>query len=119
LNALQAEELLDISTRRVRQGRVDKIQPAIQYQDPIERHIEVLRNAFDVTPIKARRLKVASIVVTVLVHDLFSLAGGTRLRNPGNNDDPNGLSTSAGTNAKTMAQLSAWLKPVTPTLFRS
>jgi len=60
LNALQAEELLDI----FHQGEFAKatwnnIRPAVQYQDPIEHHIESLKNAFDTAAIKARRLKVA------------------------------------------------------------
>ncbi len=60
LNPLQAEELLDI----FHQGEFAKatwnnIQPAIQHQDPIEHHIESLKNAFDTTAIKASRLKVA------------------------------------------------------------
>src|SRR5436190_926399 len=60
LNPMQAEELLDI----FHQGEFDKatwekIESAIQYQDPIEHHIELLRNAFDTTAIKGRRLKIA------------------------------------------------------------
>lgn len=60
LNPTQAEELLDI----FHQGEFAKapwnqIQPAIQYQDPIEHHIELLKSVFDVEAIKRRRLKVA------------------------------------------------------------
>src|SRR6195256_758723 len=60
LNALQAEELLDI----FHQGEFAKatwnnIERSIQYQDPIEHHLELLNNAFDVEAIKTRRLKVA------------------------------------------------------------
>ena len=60
LNPLQAEELLDIFHQgEFAKATWNKIQPAIQLQDPIEHHIESLKNAFDTTPIKARRLKVA------------------------------------------------------------
>ena len=60
LNPLQAEELLDIFHQgEFGKATWDKIQPAIQYQDPIEHHIEVLKKAFDTTAIKARHLKVA------------------------------------------------------------
>jgi phosphomannomutase len=60
LNALQAEELLDIFHQgEFAKARWNKIQPAIQYRDPIEHHIELLKNAFDTAAIKARRLKVA------------------------------------------------------------
>src|SRR5260221_2598172 len=60
LNPLQAEELLDIFHQgEFAKARWNKIQPAIQDRDPIEHHIELLRNAFDVSAIKARRLKVA------------------------------------------------------------
>lgn len=60
LNALQAEELLDIFHQgEFAKARWNKIQPAIQYRDPIEYHIELLKNAFDTAAIKARRLKVA------------------------------------------------------------
>ncbi|HEY3028385.1 MAG TPA: phosphoglucosamine mutase [Pyrinomonadaceae bacterium] len=60
LNPLQAEELLDIFHQgEFAKATWNKIQPAIQYQDPIEHHLELLKNAFDTTAIKARRLKVA------------------------------------------------------------
>ena len=60
LNPLQAEELLDIFHQgEFAKATWNKIQPAIQLQDPIEHHIESLKNAFDTTAIKARRLKVA------------------------------------------------------------
>src|SRR6266480_4205889 len=60
LNPLQAEELLDIFHQgESAKATWDKIQPAIQYQDPIEHHAEVLKKAFDTTAIKARHLKVA------------------------------------------------------------
>jgi phosphomannomutase len=60
LNSVQAEELLDI----FHQGEFvkvgwDRIQPAIQYQDAIGHHIELLNRVFDVDAIKDRRLKVA------------------------------------------------------------
>src|SRR5438128_8957629 len=60
LNPLQAEELLDIFHQgEFAKASWNKIQSAIQYQNPIEHHIELLKNAFDTNAIKARRLKVA------------------------------------------------------------
>jgi len=60
LNPLQAEELLDIFHQgEFAKATWNKIQTAIQLQDPIEHHIESLKNAFDTSAIKARRLKVA------------------------------------------------------------
>jgi phosphomannomutase len=60
LNLAQAEELLDI----FHQGEFvkatwDKIERKIQYEEPIEHHIELLKNAFAVATIGARRLRVA------------------------------------------------------------
>lgn len=60
LNAMQAEELLDI----YHQGEFAKaewsaIKPQIQYQDAIAHHIQVLKNVFDVGAIRARKLTVA------------------------------------------------------------
>ena len=60
LNPTQAEELLDI----FHQGEFAKanwkqIKPAIQHQDPIQHHRELLTGAFDIEVIKNRRLKVA------------------------------------------------------------
>src|SRR5467141_626031 len=113
LNALQAEELLDI----FHQGEFAKagwnnIQAAIQYQDPIERHIEVLRNAFDVTAIKARRLKVAvdccnGACSRLIPHWLAEL--GCEIL--AINDDPNGaFPHRPEPTPETMAQLSAVVK---------
>src|SRR5438552_2223719 len=60
LNPLQAEELLDIFHQgEFAKATWNKIQPAIQLQDPIEHHIESLKNGFDTAATKARRLKVA------------------------------------------------------------
>src|SRR5882757_997919 len=60
LNSMQAEELLDI----FHQGEFikaswDTIESAIQYQDPLEHHIEMLKDVFAVEAIRSRRLKVA------------------------------------------------------------
>src|SRR5258708_11782640 len=61
LNPLQAEELLDIFHQgEFAKASWNKIQPAIQYQDPIEHHIESLTNAFYTSAIKARVPKVAA-----------------------------------------------------------
>lgn len=60
LNPVQAEELLDIFHQgEFTKASWDQIEPFIQHQDPIEHHVELLKNAFDVGAIKARRLKVA------------------------------------------------------------
>lgn len=60
LNPVQAEELLDIFHQgEFAKATWDQIEPAIHQQDPIEHHIELLKNAFDTTAIKARHLKVA------------------------------------------------------------
>jgi phosphomannomutase len=60
LNPLQAEELLDVFHQgEFTKATWDEIQPAIQSQDPIEHHIELLKDAFDTPLIKARRFKVA------------------------------------------------------------
>jgi phosphoglucosamine mutase len=60
LNVAQAEELLDIY-HQAEFAKADwqNIQPAIQFQDSIDHHIELLKNSFDLAAIKARRLKVA------------------------------------------------------------
>ncbi|MGH9838632.1 MAG: phosphoglucosamine mutase [Blastocatellia bacterium] len=60
LNATQAEELLDI----FHQGEFPKakwheIKSGIELRDAIAHHIEVLKNAFDVATIRARKLTVA------------------------------------------------------------
>lgn len=60
LNPVQAEELLDIFHQgEFAKASWNEIQPAIQYQDPIEHHIELLKNAFDTNAVKARRPTVA------------------------------------------------------------
>lgn len=60
LNAVQAEELLDIFHQgEFTKARWDQIQPRIQQQDPIEHHVELLKKGFDVGAIKVRRLRVA------------------------------------------------------------
>ena len=60
LNPTQAEELLDIFHQgEFAKATWDQIKPAIQHQDPIQHHMELLTSAFDVEVIKNRRLKVA------------------------------------------------------------
>ncbi|MEP6819853.1 MAG: phosphoglucosamine mutase [bacterium] len=60
LNPVQAEELLDIFHQgEFAKARWDQIQTDIQQKDPIEHHVELLKNAFDIVAIKSRRLKVA------------------------------------------------------------
>jgi phosphomannomutase len=60
LNPTQAEELLDIFHQgEFAKASWEQIKPAIQCQDPIEHHIQLLKNVFDVEAIKNRRLTVA------------------------------------------------------------
>lgn len=60
LNPTQAEELLDIFHQgEFTKATWDHIEPAIQQYDPIEPHIDALKNVFDVEAIKQRRFKVA------------------------------------------------------------
>src|SRR5207244_13140849 len=60
LNPQQAEELLDIFHQgEFAKARWDNIQPAIQYHDPIEHHLESLTRVFDVETIKRPHVKVA------------------------------------------------------------
>jgi|SRR5215813_828683 len=60
LNSMQGEELLDIFHQGdFTRATWDRICREIQYQDPIEHHIERLKHVFDVEAIKARGLKVA------------------------------------------------------------
>jgi phosphomannomutase len=60
LSPTQAEELLDIFHQgEFAKATWDQIKPAIQHQDPIEHHIQLLNNVFDVEALKSRRLKVA------------------------------------------------------------
>jgi phosphomannomutase len=113
LNPLQAEELLDVFHQgEFAKARWDKIQPAIQYQDPIEHHIESLKNAFDTAAIKARRLKVAVDCCNGACSQLIP----RWLRELGCeilaiNDDPNGaFPHRPEPTPATMAQLSAIVK---------
>ena len=113
LNPLQAEELLDIFHQgEFAKARWNKIQPAIQYQDPIEHHIELLDNAFDTTAIKARRLKVAvdccNGACSRLIPRWLAELGCEILAI---NDDPNGaFPHRPEPTPETMAQLSAVVK---------
>ena len=60
LNPTQAEELLDIFHQgEFAKATWDQIKPAVQQQDPIEHHIELLKGVFDVEVIKHSRPKVA------------------------------------------------------------
>lgn len=60
LNPTQAEELLDIYHQgEFAKARWNEIATAIDHQDPIEHHIELLKSVFDVEAIRRRRLKVA------------------------------------------------------------
>jgi phosphomannomutase len=60
LSPTQAEELLDIFHQgEFAKATWDKIEPVIKHQDPIEHHVELLKQAFAVEAIKTRRLKVA------------------------------------------------------------
>lgn len=113
LNPVQAEELLDI----FHQGEFTKaswnqIQPAIQYQDAIEHHMEVLTNVFDIAAIRARRLKVAvdccNGACSKLIPRWLAELGCEILAI---NDDPNGaFPHRPEPTPETMAQLSAVVK---------
>jgi phosphomannomutase len=60
LNPTQAEELLDIFHQgEFAKATWDEIKPAIQSQDPIAHHIQLLKTTIDLEAIKSRRLKVA------------------------------------------------------------
>lgn len=60
LNPTQAEELLDIFHQgEFAKAGWDEIKPAIQQQDPIEHHIELLNRVFEVEAIRHRGFKVA------------------------------------------------------------
>ena len=60
LNQMQGEELLDIFHQgEFAKATWDEIKLAIQYEDPIEHHLEALRSAFDVQMIRTRQFKVA------------------------------------------------------------
>jgi phosphomannomutase len=60
LNPLQAEELLDIFHQgEFAKATWDRIEPGIEHRDPIEHHVELLKDAFDIGIIRARRFKVA------------------------------------------------------------
>src|SRR5712671_6404896 len=113
LNPLQAEELLDIYHQaEFTKARWNKIQPAIQRQDPIEHHIESLKNAFDTSAIRARRLKVAvdccNGACSRLIPRWLAELGCEVLAI---NDDPNGaFPHRPEPTPETMAQLSAVVK---------
>lgn len=60
LSAMQAEELLDIYHQgEFAKAKWNEIRPSIETRDQIEHHIEVLKNAFDIEAIRARKLTVA------------------------------------------------------------
>ncbi len=60
LNAMQAEELLDIFHQgEFTKARWDQIQTQIETKDAIAHHIEVLKSVFDSAAIRARQLTVA------------------------------------------------------------
>src|SRR5438128_2055586 len=113
LNPLQAEELLDIFHQgEFAKAKWNEIEPAIQRHDPIERHIELLRNGFDVGAIGARRLKVAvdccNGACSRLIPRWLTELGCEVLAI---NDDPNGaFPHRPEPTPETMAQLSAVVK---------
>jgi phosphomannomutase len=60
LNTRQAEELLDIFHQgEFEKAKWNEIQTHIETRNVVERHIEILKSAFDVEAIRARRLTVA------------------------------------------------------------
>jgi phosphomannomutase len=113
LSPQQAEELLDVYHQgEFAKATWSKIQPAIQYQDPIEHHIESLKRAFDVQTIKRRHLKVAvdccNGACSLLIPRWLAELGCEVLAI---NDDPNGIFPHRPEpTPATMAQLSALVK---------
>ena len=113
LNPMQAEELLDIFHQgEFAKATWDRIQPAIQHQDAIEHHVELLKNAFDVQGVKTRRLKVAvdccNGACSHLIPRWFQELGCEVLAI---NDDPRApFPHRPEPNPETMAQLSAVVK---------
>jgi phosphomannomutase len=113
LNPLQAEELLDIFHQgEFAKASWNKIQPAIEHQDPLGHHIELLANAFDTNSIKARRLKIAvdccNGACSRLIPRWLAQLGCEVLAI---NDDPNGaFPHRPEPTPETMAQLSAVVK---------
>jgi phosphomannomutase len=113
LSPVQAEELLDI----FHQGEFAKatwrnIQRGIQHEDPIERHIGLLKSVFDTTAIKTRRPKVAvdccNGACSRLIPRWLQELGCEVLAI---NDDPNGaFPHRPEPTPETMAQLSAVVK---------
>src|SRR6266550_2531707 len=113
LNPVQAEELLDIYHQgEFAKATWDKIQPAIQHQDPIEHHIELLTDAFDANAIRARRLKVAVDCCNGACSRLIPRwLGELGCEVLAINDDPNATFPHAPEpKPETMAQLSAVVK---------
>ncbi|MFS8084116.1 MAG: phosphoglucosamine mutase [Acidobacteriota bacterium] len=113
LNPLQAEELLDIYHQgEFAKATWNKIQPAIQHHDPIEHHLELLKNAFDIAAIKARRLKVAVDCCNGACSQLIPRwLGELGCEVLAINDDPNGtFPHRPEPTPETMAQLSAVVK---------
>src|SRR2546421_9028188 len=113
LDPQQAEELLDIYHQgEFAKATWKKIEPAIQYQDPIEHHIESLKAACDVETIKRRHLKVAvdccNGACSLLIPRWLAELGCEVLAI---NDDPNGIFPHRPEpTPATMAQLSALVK---------
>ncbi len=113
LNPVQAEELLDIFHQgEFAKATWNRIQPAIQHQDPIEHHIGLLMNAFDTSTIKARRCKVAvdccNGACSLLIPRWLAELGCEVLAI---NDDPTGaFPHRPEPTPETMAQLSAVVK---------
>ncbi len=113
LNALQAEELLDVYHQgEFAKAPWNKVKPTVAQLDPIEHHIEVLKNSFDIDLIKARRFKVAvdccNGACSRLVPRWLSELGCEVLAI---NDDPAGaFPHRPEPTPETMAQLSAVVK---------
>ena len=113
LNPLQAEELLDVYHQgEFAKAPWNKVKPNVAQLDPIEHHIEVLKNSFDVDLIKARRFKVAvdccNGACSGLVPRWLSELGCEVLAI---NDDPAGaFPHRPEPTPETMAQLSAVVK---------
>src|ERR1051326_1565662 len=110
LTPAQAEELLDIFHQGEFAKAVwDRIRPTVDHQDPIAHHIELLKRAFDIPAIRARRFRVAvdccNGACSRLIPFWLAELGCEILAI---NDDPNGVFPHRPEpTPETMAQLSA------------
>jgi phosphoglucosamine mutase len=113
LNSTQAEELLDIFHQgEFAKATWDTIKQAVEYADPIGKHIEALQQTFAVDAIRARRL----VVAVDCCNGACSLLSPLWLESLGcevlavNNDPTAEFPHAPEPNPETMAQLCAVVK---------